>query len=434
MKVLFFLWLFSISSALAQQSLPDSLWPELPTMSSTGGGRFEDMYFLSKTFAYGIEYSGILHTANNGITSFHPVLDTNNKQITGTRCIGFHTAAKGWIGTLRTGHVLLKTNDSGKTWHDQLLPDPKPAGICGMSIVNDHTMCAAGAFDNGLYDSTSVAVFIRTTDGGESFTSTDMSPYAKSLVDCYFPTETHGFVSGSVGGDNFKNGNAMILETTDGGAHWNTLYRSPRIGEQGWKIYFRTPLDGYVALQGRPNTEKFILKTTDGGAHWSESSLGFSALEWYPEGVCFIDKDHGIAGGYQDTVYLTSDGGDSWQGYNSTAFKGLNRCRRIDDTTAYVISLAVHTFRTQPFSSVAVPTSADHPLPYPNPASDVILIPLPYDGRCSVDILDLSGKLLLSTGADRYLKVRTSTYPNGTYIARVRGHDGIQNIRFVIAK
>lgn len=429
--ILFFIVLYNICSA----QHPDSYWIPQQSLPANNDYRFEDMFFFDDTTGCGIGFYGEVKLFHGSDTVMIPVNDSANVRLNGTRCVSFLNRQLGFVGTLNHLKPLLKTTDGGFTWTPVTLPSPIPSGICGMSMVNENVLYGCGAFDVGFVSAPTgaVPVVIKTTDTGKTFTTIDMSPYAKSLVDCKFFTQEVGLVTGTVDSTHFRNGHAVVLITTDGGLTWKTVYKSTRIGEQGWKIFFRTTTEGYVALQS-PLTSgnKYILKTTDGGQTWKEMYLGFASLRSFPQGVCFVDEKNGIAGGYGDSVFTTSNGGATWLLSKSANIKHMNRSRKINDSTYYVIASRVLKFQYP--NTTNVKDSETPALPYPLPAQDYVYVPIPFEGLCNATIVDEEGRVIQEYLADNYIKISTTTLADGVYYVRIQSKFGNATRRFVVQK
>lgn len=437
MKVIIFL-LFLPTVLLGQQTHPDSLWQTIPTSPhQANGSRFEDLYMFDDASGYGIDYGGHLYGFSKDSNWMLTMTDSSGNRYNDTRSIAFLTKEQGWVGVLNNKTPLLRTNDGGKSWQVVPLPSPSPMGICGLSLVNENVLFGAGAFDVGLFGDTSAkTVVIKTTDGGATFTSIDMSPYASSLVDCRFTSQDNGLVTGTAGGKNYHEGNAVVLKTTDGGASWKSVYRSTRIGEQGWKIFFRTVTEGYVALQSPMQQGVaypiYILKTTDGGDSWNEMLVGHGTRLVSPQGICFADEMHGILGGYSDSVFTTTDGGVTWEQFSTQKIRGINRSRRINGTTSYVIASQVLALGKSATSSVASINMLETSPSYPNPATEFVKIELPPEGRAIIDIIDSKGSIISTIHGDRFGYIPTSSLTAGSYTARIRTGKSTTYSRFVV--
>jgi hypothetical protein len=102
-------------------------------------------------------------------------------------------------------------------------------------------------------------------------------------------------------------GGSTIFKTEDGGKHWRLL--ATLVGNWTGIIQFFDTTHGFV-FTTHPNQ---IYRTSDGGAHWVPVAI--------PQGQTlgiFADARHGwsivppVGPGKAPTLYLTSDGGDTW--------------------------------------------------------------------------------------------------------------------------
>lgn len=128
-----------------------------------------------------------------------------------------------------------------------------------------------------------------------------------------FNAAGHGWVA-----ETLADGSFAVAATTDRGAHWATNPVASPFGdglEFGGNASpaFTDDAHGWLMLsvQSSSNFSRgILLQTTDGGAHWAQ-------LPAPPVGgeIAFTDAAHGFAGpGVRgDDLYATSDGGQSWQ-------------------------------------------------------------------------------------------------------------------------
>lgn len=165
-----------------------------------------------------------------------------------------------------------------------------------------------------------------TLDGGTSWTAhiaaRDIEARAISFLDA-----RHGFIAGSGG---------SLLETTDGGAHWNLVTSGTTsdlnglvfVGEQGWAV----------------GTKGTILHTADGGRTWSpQHSFLYDTLD----GVFFLDAQHGWAVGWNGTILRTTDGGAFWEGHSvDGVYLPLNSVSFADVSNGWVVGATNLALRT----------------------------------------------------------------------------------------
>jgi len=134
-------------------------------------------------------------------------------------------------------------------------------------------------------------VLLKTTDGGTHWDSLS-SGTTSDLVGICFPGDTlTGYVVGSGG---------TVLKTTNGGATW--VSEPTGVGSYLASVSFPTSSTGYVC--GASGT---ILKTTDGGSTWLKQVSGTASFLWsiqFP-----VDAQTGYAVGDSGVILKTTDGG-----------------------------------------------------------------------------------------------------------------------------
>jgi hypothetical protein len=139
-------------------------------------------------------------------------------------------------------------------------------------------------------------LFVKSTDGGKSWTSRSMTPLVNGLVDVSFLNEREGFAVGALGDGTTQAAEdaaqTVILATTDGGETWQVRYTSPTIGQRAWKIQFASDQIGYVTTEGT-HAEGVVLKTTDGGATWVPMLVSSGQPL---EAVAFVDPEPWVGG------------------------------------------------------------------------------------------------------------------------------------------
>lgn len=158
-------------------------WQPIPGAPSAG--RLDDMHFLDPLTGWVCTSSGEIWRTTTGGASWDLQLATPYYM----RTIYFADAQTGFAGTLGS-QLLFRTTDGGAKWNavpNSVFPALPPA-ICGMSGVGDHV------YGTGAYFAP--AMLVRSTDRGVTWDSTDMSPYARNLIDCHFVTPTSGFAVG----------------------------------------------------------------------------------------------------------------------------------------------------------------------------------------------------------------------------------------------
>jgi len=325
------LFMTALLLMLADSALPQSpRWRTLP--NAPVSARHEDVFFVNPSIGWVVNGSGQIWKTTDGGASWalQFVADAY------LRSVGFTDSLTGWVGVIDdTSKVLYQTTDGGTTWSlVQNIPEPRPRGICGISVANDSVMYASGRYYGP-------ARMIKTTDRGASWTLIDLSAHAGGLVDCRFFSPDSGFVVGTTGsGPGIGTGFGRVLFTSDGGATWTIRYTGSRPGELCWKIQFRTGTTGYVSIENFSPGPTYYLKTTDGGNTWSDQ-LFLNTL-YDVQGIGFGSDSLGWIGGYGGDTYETTDAGVSWHlaGFGYL----INRFRFLNDTLAYAVGETVYKY------------------------------------------------------------------------------------------
>jgi len=364
-------------------------WHALPAAPISW--RFDDIYFVNPQMGWAInanydylspnQYGRIFKTTDGGNT-WQKLKDSAN---TFFRSVGFADSLTGWVGnladTIDTNSLgipitsdtipLYQTNDGGITWNPAVLPNPHPAGICGISVVTDSIVYAYGRFYGP-------AGYVKTTDKGTTWVFTDMNSMAIGLVDGHFFGPDTGFITGM--GTDHK---AIILSTTDGGATWNYCYHSTGSDtDEVWKIFFPSRNIGYASIeyQGRtyPYSSNWYLKTTDGGLTWVENPF---IAPYDEEGIGFINDSVGwIGGDFRQHTYKTTDGGNSWAidftfGVETPPYSFgdpgffINRFRSVGPDLMYASGNTIYKLNLPATGIEEAQNEAQNINNYPNPAT-----------------------------------------------------------------
>lgn len=326
--------LLTCSASVAQQfewtNLPNSPVPD------SASQRFEDVYFVNANTGFIAMYSGRIYKTVNGGQSWSLVNSATNFPFGNYRSLGFFNSQFGLLGNISFANPLMRTTNGGLNWTPVSNFFPRPYGICGISVVDENIAYGVGRY-------AAPAHVIKTTNKGATWTCREMdTSLAKSLVDCYFWSADSGIAVGGYNrGNGYQFGNAVVLQTFDGGNTWQRIYRSNRSGEWCWKINFVDRITGYISIE-RHSGLSYILKTTDGGLTWNEKTF----LVYDQEGIGFIDENHGWVGGWTGPTYETTDGGDTWDLAKWGYF--VNRFRFLNDTLAYAVGERVYKYVRAP--------------------------------------------------------------------------------------
>jgi photosystem II stability/assembly factor-like uncharacterized protein len=325
-------------------------WKWVATNSPTATSRTDDIWFFDEKKGWLVNSNGdVSQTLDGGDTwTQKKFIDPGTPGFPYLRCMGWANEKIGWVGAVTTFldptnpkdflQVLLhRTTDGGTTWSNiSNMPDSSPAGICGMSVVNEKVIYGAGTNDPNLPG----PGLVKSTDGGVTWTHTDLKQHADNLIDVRFIDENTGWI---VGGKKdpacppnkkgyetypqYAQLKPVVLKTTDGGATW--VNKAADVGgfdcgEWGWKIQWLDAKVGFVSLENF--TTAAILKTTDGGETWVRLPIADSSgkvINTDLEGVGFISAESGWVGGWGDNFEglfnsMSVDGGKTWTAQDNT--------------------------------------------------------------------------------------------------------------------
>lgn len=220
----------------------------------------------------------ILKTTNGGMIWSHQ----NSPLFGQLRKVQFFESGTAFIAS---DTFLLKSTDSGSNW--KVL---KTGKFSEVHFASEHRGYA-------IYNGHEI---VKTTDGGQSWnviynSTIGNNNYVFQYISA--PDENTIYVKG-------WSGTALdgYFKSTDGGSSWTQL--APFTSEFMTKIYFYTPLNGFVFLTNK------ILKTNNGGVSWKDISFSsdnatLSDIHMATENIGF-----GLAGA---SLTITNSAGDNWR-------------------------------------------------------------------------------------------------------------------------
>ncbi len=299
-------------------------------------GKQDDVFFTSKTrgFVASGSESAIFRTDDAG-ASWKKVFEKSGSFF---RSLLFVDDAHGFAGNLGAGltpsisdsNPLYETRDGGDTWSPVTsMTGPAMAGVCNLAAADASHLFAVGR-TNGP------AFMLASSDGGASWTSTDLSASFSMLIDARFTSASEGILAGQNASGTRV---CTIMRTTDGGKTLTPVFSSKTRNSLCWKLHFPSAEVGYVAVQDTTAGPPTFGKTTDGGKTWTELPLpdggnptaGYSAI-----GIGFLTDEIGwvVGSDAKKPAYRTFDGGVTWE--PAPDLEGpINRFRFVDKNTAY---------------------------------------------------------------------------------------------------
>ena len=305
-------------SSWAQGDAP--VWIKLPTEPYRG--KQDDVVFVDGRIGWYGNGAGKLFKTTDGGQSWTQILDRPG---TFVRALGFVDADLGFLGNIGPDYFpgvtdttpLYRTRDGGASWETVTIEGPAVTGICAIDVhkasfinagvLGHRVTIRAGGRVGGP------ALLATSRDGGETWTSEDLSALTAMILDVHFVDERIGFICGA-SDTNVEQSRAVILRTGDGGRTWARVYEGSRPFELTWKMAFPTERTGYVTVQSyNPDTtasQRVFAKTTDGGLTWSEMPLiDNAAVREF--GIGFVDENRGWIGAVPNG-FETRDGGATW--------------------------------------------------------------------------------------------------------------------------
>ena len=222
--------------------------------------------------------------------------------------------------------MVLRTTDGGASWINlgpwRGTTDGSRYPLCGVSLVDPKIGVAVGSghADNLGKD---VGVFLRTTDGGITWTSSVFPDRMFQAV--HFRDANNGTLVGR--GTDSLGDLSVILRTTDAGTTWTDQSVRSSGGQGLSSVAFGDGGSGIAV--GR-----MVLRTTDGGAtSWSQWGTAFDL-----HSVSFIDVNLGWAAGDGGTILRTTDGGELWASQSTGTMLPIQRVSFVDADVGVAIA------------------------------------------------------------------------------------------------
>lgn len=203
-----------------------------------------------------------------------------------------------------TAGTWVRTLDGGATWQTGRVP-----GADSLQFRDVHAVDATTAWLLSIGNGEQSRIY-HTTDGGKTWALQFTNPDPKAFFDCFdFWDARHGIaVSDAV------DGRTVMIETTDGGAHWSLLPSTPSAldGEgsfaaSGTCLVVRS---GGHAWNSAGTPMARLLHTANYGRSWTVDTIPLTAIS----SVAFRDLQHGIVLGTDSSAATaaTIDGGKTW--------------------------------------------------------------------------------------------------------------------------
>lgn len=302
--------------------------------------------------------------------------------------VGYACGDSCWWNSDNHKGVIVKTTDGGETWQE--LPNTEfvhlewPDGF----RANDLFVVDEEIF----YLFTCNSILWKTTDGGQSFTSTAFELGRVSHCELYFEDETGYFVV--IETDSSFQSNIHVYKTTDSGQTWNEVQTI--IGYNYYSIVSHFFNKNHVEMLGYFSEGLYnLLVTEDGFEAISYLSVECPIIDYYGmwnvSHSKYTSDTYGcilmgmtLSKGSTDTTpYIMKDGWENceWvkQGIPDCENNGYVQCRdlyAVDgvDTVFYITAENGFVYKSAMVLVNGVEESVSQIKVYPNPASEIIRV------------------------------------------------------------
>ena len=202
--------------------------------------------------------------------------------------------------------TILRTTNGGLEWSEQIIyPDYTYSEIL---FTDDSTGFIAGGNNNGLRGK-----ILKTTDRGETWTTSFDTGQDEFLYSIIFLNDNDGFAAGYKG---------TLYKTTNGGEDWNKL--SAFTGRTIYSLFYTGDeiyTSGYAGVNHR---------SSDEGMSW-RANKSFYNLKT----IFFMNKDTGWAAGSSGIVISTTNGGSRWNMEKSEISSDISTIFFVDSLQGY---------------------------------------------------------------------------------------------------
>ena len=204
--------------------------------------------------------------------------------------------------------IVIKTTDGGDSW-TTVLGGNGQDGLEAVSFVSPEKGFVGG-WNN---------YFARTEDGGQSWIPMTVGTDNWFFLDIDFYDAYHGAALAAL-----NSGGMVVYLTGDGGLNWTP---SQTIDQMLFDLTYADATTLYAA-----GSNETIVKSTDGGLSWSVAYAG--AQGRFLMGLDF-KGDFGVAGGEDGKILFTNNAGASWNAW-ATGYHNFEAVHVFNADSAYV--------------------------------------------------------------------------------------------------
>lgn len=162
--------------------------------------------------------------------------------------------------------------------------------------------------------------FLKTTNGGQNWTSLSIAGSSKDFHELYFLNTREGWVVGDSG---------QVCKTTNGGQSWNCTFPDSAAFISLHSIYARNNQELWIggSIAG---TDGYIAKSVDGGLTWQKAQV--ESYIWNQDflKIGMVNPQVGYAL-TRGSVLKTTDGGASWKITDTASVRAGNMFSILED-------------------------------------------------------------------------------------------------------
>lgn len=314
--ILIILMIFAISQTSAQE------W-KLQTSPTTKA--LFDVFFINKMYGWVAGQDGIVLRTSNGGSTW---IEEKSNTTVFLRSIFFTDSLNGYA--VGYSGVIIKSTDGGLSWKIQ--ESGTKFDLFDVFFINKEIGWAVG-MGRVIGIGRDLGTILKTIDAGLTWRKM-IDSTAGLFSAARFLDEEEGWVVGGVSFfDNFER--HKILHTTDGGNSWQDFSDRSKLGPLT-DVHFLNKQIGWAS--GFSPFGGGILNTTNGGLVWKYSRIPHGDLFWgdYYEDMVVIDIDN-IWVATQDTIYQSSNSGNSWKANSRESKKYVYSIHLVDKNTGWAV-------------------------------------------------------------------------------------------------
>ncbi|MCP4995512.1 MAG: T9SS type A sorting domain-containing protein, partial [Gammaproteobacteria bacterium] len=349
-----------------------------------------------------------------------------------TQAMAFQDNSTGLFGGY---NQLSLTTDGGVTWSATTWPGGGPTTALAMPAANAWYVAVASGSSGGSLK--------RSRDSGNTWLDVSNGLPVGNFVVTHlsFFDSGIGIVAGIV------NGTHRAYRTIDGGESWNTISLPDIVYSISW-------IDSQNLYAGLPNG---IYQSVDGGLSWRQ------VLNEMAHMVVFKDAQNGIAYKPYQNIFITSDGGDTWDQLPTPFLSSILDGSTVPQLgtvafgdegwifTSQMLRILVGSVASlstvNPEPQTVVPSPLHFVSAHPNPFNPMTRLSFNVEVNevVQLSIYDVSGKLV-RTIVNGPLEAGLNTFTwdgqdhsgrmsaAGIYLARISGESGSDSVKIVLAK